>query len=269
MPGLAKTDKFLLSTATVMIGAMADLHSLNPAAHSIGLVKNFQLSLDPEYTELTQGLTNSVVMSVRTNEPVRASMEVYEYTLRNLAYASGLDASGAAYDALSGVFLSTASITAAATAIVVAGDVTPDVTVGSYIFIQKDASENSDVVHIAKVSAASYSSPNTTITFTGYAIPTGVTFGIGSRVGLIKKVPIASGVLFQPEMAAKIVGILPKNNEPFTILFPKVKITNGLNVSFDSGQFTNMPFEFTPYSGVSTDPFYADYGAASAVLFPR
>jgi hypothetical protein len=269
MPGLAKTDKFLLSTATVMIGAMADLHSLNPAAHSIGLVKNFQLSLDPEYTELTQGLTNSVVMSVRTNEPVRASMEVYEYTLRNLAYASGLDGSGAAYDTLAGLALSTASITAAATAIVVTGDVTADYVAGTYAFLQGNTDSLSDQVHIVKVSSSAYSAPNTTINFVGYAIPTGVTFPVGTRVGLIKKIPLATGVLFQPELAAKVVGILPKNNEPFTILFPKVKITNGLNVSFDSGQFTNLPFEFTPYAGVSTDPFYSEYGAASAVLFPR
>lgn len=268
MPGLAQTDKFLLSTATVMLGPVADLFKLNPAAHSIGLVKNFQMSLDPEYTELTQGITNTVVMSVRTSEPLRASMEVYEYTLRNIAYGAGLDASGAAYAPTSGLYLSTASITAAATAIIVAGDVTTDVTVGSYIFIQADAGAGSDIVHIAKVSAATFST-NTTITFTGYAIPTGVTFGIGSRVGLIKKVSVGEGVIFQPELAAKIVGVLPKNNEPFTILFPKVKITKGLNVSFDSANFTNLPFEFTPYAGVSTDPFYADFGAASAILFPR
>jgi hypothetical protein len=269
MPGLAKTDKFLLSTATVMIGALTDLHNLNPDAHSIGLVKNFQISMDPEYTELTQGLSNAVVMSVRTNEPVRASMEVYEYTLRNLAYASGLDASGVSYDAISGLSLSTAQITAGATAIVVSGDVSAVFTVGSTFFIQEDSSQNSDVVHIAKVSAVAYSAPNTTITFTGYAVPTGVTFPVGARVGKVVKVPLASGVLFQPELAAKVVGILPKNNEPFTILFPKIKITNGLSVSFDSGQFTNLPFEFTPYAGVSTDPFYADYGSAAAVLFPR
>lgn len=269
MPGLAKTDKFLLSTATVMIGAMTDLHNLNPAAHSIGLVKNFQLSMEPEYTELTQGLTNAVVMSVRTSEPVRASMEVYEYTLRNITYAAGLDASGTAYDTISGLALSTASISAAATAIVVAGDVTLTYPVGSFIFIQAGTGDNSDIVHIAKVSAVAYASPNTTITFTGYAIPTGVTFPVGSRVGKIVKTPLSSGVIFQPELCAKVVGTLPKNNEPFTILFPKIKITNGLNIAFDSGQFTNLPFEFTPYAGVSTDPFYSEYGAASAVLFPR
>ena len=269
MPGNAKTTQFLLSTATVMIGPQADLMNLNPAAHGIGLVKNFQMSMDPQYTELTQGITNAVVMSVRTSEPLQCSMEVYEYTLRNMAYASGLDASGVAYNSLTGLALSTAQITAAATAIVVAGDVTTTYTVGSYFFIQADADVNSDVVHLAKVSAVAFSSPNTTITFAGYAIPTGVTFPVGSRVGKVVKVPVAQGVLFQPELAAKVVGVLPKNNEPFTILMPKIKITRGLNVSFDSGSFTNLPFEFTPYSVASTDPSYAEFGPAAAILFPR
>ena len=269
MPGIAKTSQFLLSTATVMLGPTTDLLNLNPAAHSIGLVKNFQMSLDPAYTELTQGITNTVVMSVRTSEPIRASMEVYEYTLRNIAYASGLDASGAGYAPLTGLYLSTASITAAATAIVVPTDVTSTFTVGTYMFIQADADVNSDVVHIAKVTAVSYSSPNTTITFAGYPIPTGVTYPIGSRVGILKKVPLGQGILFQPDLSAKIVGVLPKNNEPFTILMPRVKLTKGLNVNFDSGNFTNMPFEITPYSQVSTDPFYAEFGPAAAILFPR
>lgn len=266
MPGTARTSNFLLSTATVMIGPQADLHNLNPAAHSVGLAKNFQLTFDPAYTELTQGITNSVVMSVRTSEALRASFEVYEYTLRNVAYAAGLDASGVAFDTTTGVNLSTAQITAAATAIVVSGDQTLIYPVGTYFFIQAGTD---DLVHIAKVSAVAFATGNTTITFTGFPVPTGVTFPIGSRVGRVRKVEVGSGVLFQPEMAAKVVGILPKNNEPFTILFPKIKVTRGLNIAFDSANFTNMPFEITTYAQTTTDPFYTEYNGASAVLFPR
>ncbi|TIT61156.1 MAG: hypothetical protein E5W90_32965, partial [Mesorhizobium sp.] len=73
MAGNAKTNKFLLSTATVMLGALADLHKLNPAEHSIGLVKNFQLTGEAQFTELTQGIRNAVVMSVRTGEGLKTS----------------------------------------------------------------------------------------------------------------------------------------------------------------------------------------------------
>lgn len=266
MPGTAKTTQFLLSTATVMLGPLADLHNLNPAQHSVGLAKNFTMALDPAYTELTQGITNSIVMSVRTSEAIRASFEVYEYTLRNIAYAAGIDASGVAFDSNTGLALTTAAVAAAATAVVVTGDVTTTYPVGSYFFIQAGTD---DQVHIAKVSAVAFTTPNTTITFTGFATPTGTNFPVGSRVGKVRKVEIGSGVLFQPELAAKIVGILPKNNEPFTILLPKVKVTRGLNIAFDSANFTNLPFELTPYAQATTDPFYTEYNGASAILFPR
>ena len=56
MAGFAVTNEFLLSTATVMIGATSALKSLEPGAHSIGLVKNFKLASDPKLIELTQGV---------------------------------------------------------------------------------------------------------------------------------------------------------------------------------------------------------------------
>lgn len=266
MPGTAKTSQFLLSTATVMIGPLADLHNLNPAAHSVGLAKNFQMSFDPTYTELTQGITNNVVMSVRTSEAIRASFEVYEYTLRNIGYAAGLDASGISFNSPVGLHLTTAPVAAGATTLVIGSDVSAQYPVGTYFFIQAGTD---DQVHIAKVSAVAFATGATTITFVGFAVPTGVTFPVGSRVGVVKKIEVGSGVLFQPELAAKIVGILPKNNEPFTILLPKVKVTRGLNVAFDSANFTNLPFELTPYSQTTSDPFYNEYGGASAILFPR
>lgn len=266
MPGTAKTSSFLLSTATVMIGPLADLHNLNPAAHSVGLAKNFQMTFDPQYTELTQGITNTVVMSVRTSEAIRASFEVYEYTLRNIGYAAGLDASGISFNSTSTIQLTSTVTAAAATTVTVASDVSAMYPVGTYFFLQ-DGTD--DKVHIAKVSAVAFATGVTTITFAGFAVPTGVTFPIGSRLGVVKKVEVGSGVLFQPELAAKIVGILPKNNEPFTILLPKVKVTRGLNIAFDSANFTNLPFELTPYAQTTSDPFYTEYGGASAVLFPR
>lgn len=266
MPGTAKTSNFLLSTATVMIGPLADLHNLNPAAHSVGLAKNFQMAFDPTYTELTQGITNNVVMSVRTSEAIRASFEVYEYTLRNIGYAAGLDASGVTFNQSTGVFLTTTVANAAGTTVTVGSDVSAQFPVGTYFFLQAGTD---DQVHIAKVSAVAFATGVTTITFAGFAIPTGVTFPVGSRVGVVKKIEVGSGVLFQPELAAKVVGILPKNNEPFTILLPKVKVTRGLNVAFDSANFTNLPFELTPYSQTTSDPFYSEYGGASAILFPR
>lgn len=61
MAGEAKSTSFVLGTATVMIGPRADVFELTPEEHSIGLVKNFTLSGDPSYLDLTHGVRNTIV----------------------------------------------------------------------------------------------------------------------------------------------------------------------------------------------------------------
>lgn len=261
MAGNAKTNKFMLSTATVMLGPLADLHKLNPAAHSIGLVKNFQLTGEAQYTELTQGIRNAVVMSVRTGEGLRTSCEVYEFTAKNLAFAAGLDATGTTYDVVEEMSALGAEAIAADEDITLAVEPTEPIVAGDYLFIQKN---QDDYVHVVKV--ASYTSVSKVVAFaSGFAIPTGMTFPVGARVGRLKKVSIGEYVA-QPDLACKVTGILPKDNKPFTILLPKVKVTRGLGISFASDNFSNMPFEMQPYEMVTSDPLYAEYGTAQAIL---
>lgn len=266
MAGSAKTKNFLLSTATVMVGPAADLHKLNPAEHSLGLVKNFQMTADPTYIELTQGVKNSVVMSVKNADGVKCAMEVYEYTLRNLGYAAGLDASGVSFDSNNTIWLASAAYASAGKTIEVTTDVSALLAAGDYIFMQNGLD---DKVHIAKVASAVFATGKTTITVAaGYEPSATAAFPIGTRIGKVKRLDIGASDV-QPEFAAKIVGLLPVDNAPFTILLPKIKITKGLGVAFQTDNFGNLPFEFTPYSGVSEDPFYADYGNACAILFAR
>lgn len=265
MAGNANTTQFMLSSATLMIGPLADLHNLNTVAHSLGLVKNVQFTADPQYVELTQGIRNSVVMSVRNADGLKISGEVYEFTAENIAYGAGLDGSDAAYSVSQTTWASKTSITAAATAIVVVGDISALIAVGDYLFLQKT---ESDYVHIVRCTAIAYSDPDTTITFTGWAIPTGMTFPVATRIGKVAKIEFGATTA-QEAYAAKIVGLLPKDNTPFTIMLPKVKITRGLSISFATDNFTNMPFELTPYAMASDDAMYATYGDATAILFPR
>ena len=265
MAGLAKTKNFMLSSATIMIGPMADLHKLNPEEHSIGLVKNFQMTADPTFVELTQGVMNTVVMSVKNGEGLKASMEVYEYTLRNLAYAAGLDASGTGYDPIDTIWV-TASDIATANTVTVTTDLSLLLATGDYVFLQNGLD---DKVHIAKVATAAFETDTTTVTFAaGYETQVDGLFPAGSRLGKVKKIPLGD-VTNQPELGVKVVGILPKNNAPFTILIPRAKITKGMGVAFQTDNFGNLPFEISPYAGVPEDPFYAEYGSAVAVLFPR
>jgi len=266
MAGSAKTKNFLLSTATVMVGPAADLHKLNPAEHSLGLVKNFNMTADPTYVELTQGVKNSVVMSVKNGDGLKCAMEIYEYTVRNLGYAAGLDASGVSFDQSNEIWLASAAYASAGKTIEVNSDISTKLSAGDYVFLQNGLD---DKVHIAKIASVAFATPKSTITFAaGYDPATTAVFPIGTRIGKVKRIDVGSADV-QPEFAAKIVGLLPKDNAPFTILLPKIKITKGLGVAFSTDNFGNLPFEFTPYSGVETDPLFSEYGNAAAILFAR
>lgn len=258
MTGLAKTSQMLLSTATVMIGPTADLHKLNVADHSIGLVKNVQVASDPTYVELGQGLTNDTVISVRNGDGLRLSMEVYEFTLRNLAYGMGLDAAGVAYDPITVLTTTTAALAANASTVPITA--AANIAAGDFIFIQDGVGDH---VHIAKV--ASIATLTLTLA-TGYEVPKAM--ATGARVGKVKMLKMG-GTIWQPTLAAKIVGLLPETNTPITYLIPKMKIQRGFNMAFSSENFANMPFELMPYAGLPTDPFYSEYGPSKLVMFPR
>lgn len=258
MPGTARTDSFLLSTATVMVGSQSDLYNLN-SSHSLGLVKNVVMQSEPSFVELTQGITNDLVFSVKNQDNVRISMEVYEFTSKNIGYAAGL-LGAENLQTISTVYTLSQSAAPAASSIVVSGDATADITAGDWIVLDTDGEEN---VHIVKVTSASFSVSETTIDITGYEIPTGFTWPAGARVRKVNALTLG-GSNTQPFYSVKIAGLMPKDNKPIVLLLPKVRITRGLNISFQTDNFVNMPFEITPYSLAASDPFYSDFGSAKA-----
>jgi hypothetical protein len=245
MAGEAITNNFVLNTATVMIGAQTDFFNLNPAAHSIGLVKNFKITATPQYTTLTQGVKNTIVDSQLTNNEIKATMEVYEYSAKNLKYALGLD--GTTLTTTGATSALKTSITAAATAALIVGDVSTTFGVGDWIEIQEN-----DNVHLAKLSAVAYSSPDTTLTFTGYAIPTGVTFTSAAKIRKVAVIPVGSKTN-QPYLSAKVVSGDLQDNAPIVLAIPKLRITRGFDIDFKTDAYSNMPFEFTPYDLTSSD----------------
>ena len=65
----------------------------------------------------------------------------------------------------------------------------------------------------------------------------------------------------------KVVGILPASGKPITLMFPKIKITKGLDFSFQTNDYANLPMEATPYRPLVGDAFYsADFSTAVSVL---
>lgn len=248
MAGEAKTNNFFLGSATVMVGAQADLFNLNPTDHSIGLVKNFTLSAEPSYVELTQGVKNTIVDSALTANPVRATMEVYEATAKNITYGLGLD--GSTLATTGNEYSPNATINAAATTFVIASsDVTTTFAAGTWFMIK----EGDDKVHIGKVASSSFST-DTTVTFTGYAIPTGVSFTTAAKIRKVVEIGVGSKT-DQPYLSAKVVGLL-SNSKPITMLFPKLRVVKGFSLAFTTDNYGNLPFEFTPYEQTSSDTNY-------------
>ena len=52
------------------------------------------------------------------------------------------------------------------------------------------------------------------------------------------------------------MGILPEDNEPVTLIFPKLRIQKGFSLAFTTNQYANMPYEFTPFDLVPADVHY-------------
>ena len=260
MAGFAITNEFLLSTATVMIGATSALKSLEPAAHSIGLVKNFKLASDPKLIELTQGVLNDVVATTKTDLGLKCSWEMYEYTAKNLAYAAGLDAT-TGYTAYSTAYAIEAATLSATSVVIDGADHTTDFPAGAWIYIQKGSD---DYVHVAKVASSAFAT-DTTITITGYGLPWAVSAG-EATVGRLNKLDVGLNNT-DNTLAMKVVGLLPASGKPITLMFPKIKITKGLDFSFQTNDYANLPMEATPYRPLVGNSFYsADFSTAVSVL---
>lgn len=251
MAGEAKTSAFMLGTATVMIGAQSELFTLAPDTHSIGLVKNFTMTAEPGYTDLTQGVKNQIVYSVMTSNTVRAQMEVYEYTSKNISYALGLN--GGALSAATTATTMSAGAAANAASITVTS--AAGLAVGDYIQIQEGTD---DKTFFRKINAIA----TNTVTLNAN-LP--VAIASGSAVRKVNAVDIGSKT-DQPFLSAKIVGSLADGTE-IGILIPKVRITNGFTLGFVTDNYGNLPFEFTVYDLVSTDPNYSEFNGVQARLF--
>lgn len=254
MAGTAKTNEFMLATATVMLGAPEDLHDLNPLEHSIGLVKNFTMSAEPGYTELTQGVKNSIVHSTLTSNPVRASMEAYEYTAKNFGYALGLQNA----DQLTPFATETTLA-----ALVDGGSPTADdatltsatgIVANDYVLFMKDNDDDFIVRQVTNVA--------TNVITVNHPLPD---MPAGTKVKKVHSLGVGSKD-DQPFYAAKIAGKLV-SGEPVVILIPKVRVSRGFNLAFVSDNYSNLPLELSIYDLVSTDDFYTEFNGEQARLF--
>jgi hypothetical protein len=253
MAGEANTSAFMLGSATVMLGAPEDLFDLNPADHSIGLVKNFRVTAEPAYTELTQGVKNQVVYSVMTGNVVRASMEAYEYTSKNIAYSLGLEGSTMTAQTVAAELTSPASVSDTSLTV----DDETGFAVGDYVLIQDGDDDHIYVRKLTVVSALALDFAEAL----PKALPAGTTVSKSNVLDIGSKDE-------QPFLGAKIAGSLADGSE-VVILCPKIRITNGFSLGFTTEGFDNLPYEFSFYDQLASDPFYSQFKGKQAQLLTR
>ena len=273
MAGNALTNQFNIGTATVMVGPMADVLNLTPEQHSIGLVKAVTLTSETNEVTLTQGVRNTIVDSQVTGVTSTVTMEVYEYTAKNLAYAAQLD--GADYSTGKIMKIKTAitgGVSATTVVLNADSDVSSSFTKDTRIQIQATGAKKYDKVYLGVLASNStYDGTAHTLTLTlSEAIPAGGSFAVDDEVFSVSVIPVGADRP-QPYYGVKIVGILPNGNEPVTIIIPKAKVTSGLTLGFNTDNYVNLQFEFTPYDLTTDDSTYStfeDYGA-SVLVYKR
>lgn len=258
MIGGNNTDLFNIGAATLMIGPMDKIMELTPEEHSVGLIKNFQLTSDTSEVSLTQGIRNTEVDSQITGVTTTMTAEVYEYTAANLAYAAQLDGSKFS---TSGTYTLTSDVTGGDDATSIEIDTDSDISAklpaGTTLVLQSSTTEDYDKVYVVKVSSSTFSDTKMSITL-DLPIPLGWTFKKGDKVFAVDIIPVGSEAP-QPYLGAKIVGVLPNGNKPVTILVPKCKITGGMTIGFTTENYGNMPFEIKPYALAKSDTMYQTF----------
>lgn len=264
MIGGNNTDLFNIGSATVMFGPMEKVLELTPEEHSVGLVKNFQLSSETTETTLTQGIRNTEVDSQITGVTSTMTAEVYEYTAANLAYAAQLD--GSKYTT-KGSYVLESNVNGGESATKISieadSDITAKLPAGTLLQLQSTSTEDYDKVYIARVASSTFSTDKIEITLEE-AIPLAWNFKAGDKVFAVDIIPLGSEAP-QPYLGVKIVGVLPNGNVPVTIIVPKAKVTGGMTLGFTSDNYGNMPYEIKAYTLAKSDAMYSKMKGWSSV----
>lgn len=249
MAGDAKTTNFMLGVAEVMIGPRSKMHELNPQEHGLGLVKNFNAEATKENTDLGQGVQNVTIFTRTTGVTSRASCEVYEYTAKNLAYALSLE--GSQFQPITGTVrkLTAASVNNADKTHNLTSDSPVDaqaLVIGGHVTLREPSNNNITLAKIIQV---------TPQLIVEVDVGTKI-FPQGTEVQSCHVLAVGSSAEAE-EYAAKITGQLADGTW-VTLLYPRIRITSGLSMAFQTDNYGNMPFEFTPMRLVAGDKYFEE-----------
>lgn len=249
-----KKNAFMLSSATLMMAPafVTDVYALTPADHSVGMIREVAVPMESSLIELKNGVAQATVDSKRTNIQPTISGTVFEFTAQNVmrslamggiatAMKRGALDTLAAGDAETLSMISSPVPGEAGSAIAALGDI----PVGSTLLIQRPGGETDYVFPTKSTGAATGTGPFEVPIADDYAIPTDMSFPIGSKVWVVPAIhvgDIAADDLF----CVKITGTLSNYDRPVTVVFPKVKVSKGFNLQFTETDYGGMPWDLMP-----------------------
>lgn len=245
---------FALSSATVMIGAAFtdDVFALTPAANSVGMVSEVNIAVDSSITELLNGVAQASVDAKRTGASASITANIYEMTAQNFMRSQAI--AGAAVLPKRGRLTAAAAAGAVSLSIEtlpIPGEANSGITAlgdipsGSVILLQRPSGETDYVFPTKTSGAATGTGPFTVPIADPYAIPTGMSFPIGTLVWIVQ--PVAVGDIDADALyCVKITGTLSNFDRPVTYVAPKVRMVRGFQMSFNETQYTSMPWEMKP-----------------------
>lgn len=263
---------FALSSATFMIGKAFtdDVFGLIPSQNSVGMVSEVNINLDSSITELLNGTAQATVDAKRTGVKSNITGNVYEMTAQNFLRATALNSTATVVKrgvlssavASGGVSLSINSdpipgeSTSAISAI-------GDIPQGSTILIQRVGGETDFVFPTKTTGVATGAGPYIVPIASPYAIPTNMSFAVGSRVWVVA--PVGVGNIDADDLfCVKITGTLSSYDRPVTFVAPKVRMVKGFAISFNETQYSSMPWEMQPLllsaGEVASSPRLAEVG---------
>lgn len=252
-----KSPSFLIGNATVMVAPRSvDVFSLDPTNHSVGMVKAVTVGMDTGTIDLRNGILQNLVDQKRSAVNLTVGFEGYEFTSQNLLRALGY--ASTAIQTRHGT-LSVAIAAGGTSASINSAPTTSDpntaitnlsqIPAGSTLIIQRAGQD--DYVFVTRTTGAATGTGPYVATMNS-ALPTGMSFAIGDEVWVVNELNVGSSV-DTDFFGMKIVGTLSNDGMPVVVIFPKVKITKGFNLNFSETDYSNLPFEVSPYLLAATE----------------
>jgi hypothetical protein len=245
---------FSLSSATIMIGKafVDDVFALMPSTHSVGMVSEVNVGLDSQITELLNGVQQVTVDAKRTGVSGSITGNVYEFTAQNFMRSQAMAGTATAIKrgALS------AAANAAAVSLSLNSDPVPgeatsaitavgDIPSGSTLLLQRVGAETDYVFPTKSTGAATGTGPYTVPIAAPNAIPTGMSFPIGTKVWVVSPVGVAN-IDADDVFCVKIAGTLTQFDRPVVYIAPKVRMVRGFQISYNETAYGSMPWEMKP-----------------------